>query len=1291
MSVSKEYAKPDSEGDFEEMCHQLYKLMWEDLTCVRVGRVGQAQFGVDILGVFKSQRVGVQCKHFNKTAFTLSTVLSDIRKADAATDLQIDHLLFATTAGSDPKLILAVAKLSEERKTSKKFTVSIDFWGDLCGHLRMHPQVGRVFISDFPGSFQLEVLEASSEHLAIAKDTRQAIDLSHVTLAAIESHTSALVTAYNKSLQAPEAKGDEADPYIVAKLDTVRDALREGRTTDAKNILEAIGSPDDFKDQFSKFRWHTNWATIEIEEGRAKSGAEGYIRAFDFATDNETASVNRAHGLFILGRTDESFEACEEGIRRFGDTANLWAVKIHAMHAIGVADPEANIPEEIKQHHELLFSRARLASMKKEFRLAVELLDLCLSSDKASFSTKRALLIESLEWAIQDPARARNFHLSQEIKSALTRSIDHLEPLEQTLPKIQSEAISEEVACNVVNALWLVGKDERVQAISSVFLHKHPSAEPLLRVRVLYLAGKKNIEEIRRLTDHQLDTLPLPVLTMLAEVAATLGVPEWYKDVVRHIEDRDYDSGVLTDIRLLDFQLKWAVGDRDSAIQGLRDHLRNHPSHVLGHIVLTDLLLRADRRAEALDQCHVCSGIITGEALFYQIQLAELFFRLEDFEAAANLYEALVTEPSADEMTINFLISLIETDQRWKVQSTLDRLSNTERQNPTIRRIECNLARRTSNWARLEELLELEIARCPESAQTAVAYAGALYRVGKLKELRDFLAKDSKFKKSSPESEFEFAKYQVHAGLASLAIARLYALYRGNPDSTKIAGYYLSQVLLAPLTTEMNSPEQITATSAVLLRNSTEEWWILIDESSSIGSWPEQVVASSPMAAELIGKKNGDSVTVARGAGSCDAEVVDVISAYVFAVRKAQERLAASAAQDGPLWSVKAYKTDGELDVDAIATPAKERRKLVETAFSSYKKNKIPLSLLAKWIGTDLITLMLEWPYSQFDMFVSTGTQAERDEAIRVIKASDKTYVIDLATATELTRLGLFDQFIRVVGNPFVAQSVKDEVSNILQLHTKQKPAATLADSGNGLVLFEANSEEHARRTIELERILENLDKCHVSPTIGSPQVDENIRRYAQVLDEHVIDSFYLSVEKGAVLFSEDGTVRLLAKDFGVADVAWIQPFMMVGLESGVIALDSYVAGIVAMIQTGRDFISVRTEDLAHAAKAKATSVSSSVKTMLDTCKRPTIDFPSAATVAMDFLRFVLVNMSPRIAGGYACEVRDALCAGRDEFKDKIIELISIRLQQAYGRNGRRLKISDRRYFQGLLKRSLGE
>ncbi|MYN46007.1 hypothetical protein GTP23_13205 [Pseudoduganella sp. FT93W] len=169
MAGNNTFATPESSDDFEAMCHQLYSLVWNDPGCMRVGRSGQSQFGVDILAFDGTRNVGIQCKHYTKTKFTIATVQGDVQKADDA-NLQIGHLLFATTTASEAEIVRQVHELSTSRRASGKFTVSVAFWGDICGHIRVHPTVGKSFIPNYPGGTILKISEESSEILSLVRD-----------------------------------------------------------------------------------------------------------------------------------------------------------------------------------------------------------------------------------------------------------------------------------------------------------------------------------------------------------------------------------------------------------------------------------------------------------------------------------------------------------------------------------------------------------------------------------------------------------------------------------------------------------------------------------------------------------------------------------------------------------------------------------------------------------------------------------------------------------------------------------------------------------------------------------------------------------------------------------------------------------------------------------------------------------------------------------------------------------------------------------------------------------------
>lgn len=1286
MAVSNELLKPDSEDAFEAMCHQLYGRIWQDVGCARVGRSGQAQFGVDIVGTYRQIPIGLQCKHYNKKSFTLKTVTDDIQKAEAA-GLAIGHLKFATTAPSNSEVVKAVFELSERRRADGRFTISVDFWGDICGHLQMHPEVGRAFISNFPGSTLVTIAETTAETLEVMRQLHASSGNAHEEVISLIKTEIAL----SRSLPGPDAKGDEADPAVVATLDFVRDRLREGKTKDARELLSKLGDPSKFKDQFSKFRWHTNLASIELEEGNTAEAAEGYLRAFELAKDNEKALSNRVHGLLLKRDYPAALEACNAGLEIFPDSHYLWSLWLHAQHALGNENAEAGVPDGVREAPDLLFSRARLASKRGDFASALELLRLCLGTDGGSFEAKRAFLVEALSWATQESVHAGHSHFSSEQRSGLNEAIDRLEPLEQTLSSIQSESTSLEMTSNVAISLWLLGQDKRAQSIATIFLSRHPLSEGLLRIRLSQLEEDGDVAAIRSLTDERLVQLTMPVLAILAEVSARTGDCTWHESVQACVEKAEANEKRLRDLRVLSFQAVWSSGERDKALASLSEYLETQPDHVMARVMLSQFLIRKGLKDEAVSQAVACvSQAESDGSPFVLLQVADQLYRLGEHGMAATLYQRLVAYPGADELTIQLLICLIETDQRRKAKSILEQMSPEDRQVPAVRRIECNLARRMADWPRLRELLALEIERVPSAADIGVAFAGALYRVNDHDALRTYLESDPQFSASKPEDEFEFAKHQAGVGLYSLAVRRLYRVYRENSDSTKVAGYYLSQLLLAPIAPELATPLQADSGVAVLLRGGSDAWWVAIDEGAvPSGSWPELVSPDSRMAKQIIGRKRGDRLSIDRGVISQEVEIAEIKSIFAFAADKAHERIQASVSPEGPLWSFKAYKDDGELNLEAIASTARGRREAIDWAFASYREHRFPICCLAGLIGADIVTLVLDWPFAEASFFVGIGTHEERDAAISLVDAGQKRYVLDLVAMVELTRHGVFEDVVRLIGKPLVPQSARDELVNMIQMADKHQPVATVGEHGGRLSVTEITSSFHKQQNALLKKILANIDSCEVCPTVGPEVISEELHKASQLLDEQTTDALYLCIERDAVLVTEDGGLRLLAPSLGLQNTICVQPILLVACGREMLAKEKYAKIVAAKIKQNHDFVSVRADDLLLLAKQDVSRVSDDARVALETFRRSSIDFVSAVKVAAEFLRAAMTTLPPGIVGDYSKLVCDVLVSGRPDSSGTVKDAFAVLLQKCFGRNGRRLNPRDRRRFGELLERKI--
>lgn len=1288
MGVSNELTRPENEEEFEAMCHALYRVMWNDTGCVRMGGSGQKQFGIDILGHDGKKSVGVQCKHYNKKAFTLSTVTGDINKAEQA-KLDIEHLLFATTAPSKSTLVKEINELSAKRRKDGKFTVSVDFWGELTGHIRLHPEIGRAYIPGFPGSTLLEIKEMGSTHLALYQDDRESTGQFQTSSLDKLNKLIDQVGTLQQGNVTPTARGDEADPRVVASLDFIRDRLRESKSHDAMNLLEALGDPAQFKDQFSRFRWHTNHAAVALLEGQYNEAATEFLEAFQLAPDHEKAHANRALALLMKEAPAAALAACEESLRKFPDSVFLWSLKLNARQLVGEAEPDRDLPEGLRSTPDILYALAHLQESSGDFSGALALLRQCMVADSDSLEARRAYLADALSWATLDPVLAHHGQLTTEQREALADAIHRLEPLEQTLPAIQSDHISLEVTNNVTVSLMLLGFKERARALASHSLVRHPLSEGLLRLRLNELDERDDIAAIHALTDARLKELPPPVLGILAEISANLGELAWHAEVMAAAETSELEPQRLSELRVLSIHAHWVAGSRTEAIDAAHAYLQQHPEHVLARVMLGQMLRQLGKKTEAVQEAMTCIAHLAGRAPSLEVlQVADLFFDLNQFRDAGSLYSRLVGVPGNDELTRRMLICLVESDQRRRARDTLDQLATNVQALPAFRRIEANLARRMGDWARMRDLLVLELEQHPDDSSIAVGYAGALYRLDDKATLTAYLASDPRFRNSPPENEFEFSKYQNNYGLTSLAIARLYRLYRAYPGSTQAASFYLGQVLLGQRIPELEPPAEVGPGTVVHLRSAAETRVIAIDieVTKSAGGWPELILPDSELARNLQGLKLGDKLTLARNFGDHEVEIVGIDSLFSFVAGKAHEQLAAAAVPAGPLWSVRIIKEDGELDIDMLLKSAHQRKEHVRSAFENYQKHRFPISMLAKAIGSDPVTLLLDWPFRETTLFVGFGTHEEHDAATNVLRQGGRRYVLDLLTITEFVQHKSFDAAVKLLGRPLIPQTVREHLLVLMQFVDKPQPSASLSEQDGHLQMTDTPPAYYKNREAILREMLRCIDdQCEVVPTAGPHEVTDVHRQLGEVLDNASLDVLYLCIERDAILVSDDGALRLLASEAGVSMSMGVQPVLMEACDKCLFSKDAYADAVAGMLSNGHDFVSVRADDMLTLAKRTPALVSEGVLTALETFRKPTLEIVSGVQVSCEFLKEAIRQLRPTVAALYGKHILDVLQHERPQLSNAIHRAIANTAQQALQRLSRKLKQQEAKALAPLL------
>lgn len=152
---------PKNWQDFESICHQLWKEIWNDPNSEKNGRQGQAQNGIDVFGtpIYSKVFHGVQCKDKDSTLGSIlkpTELKSECSKAKNFKPL-IGSFTLATTSARDANLQKIARELSHNK--TYPFSVQVWSWDDIQAEIAYRPIILDNYYPSFvfPESAQMQI------------------------------------------------------------------------------------------------------------------------------------------------------------------------------------------------------------------------------------------------------------------------------------------------------------------------------------------------------------------------------------------------------------------------------------------------------------------------------------------------------------------------------------------------------------------------------------------------------------------------------------------------------------------------------------------------------------------------------------------------------------------------------------------------------------------------------------------------------------------------------------------------------------------------------------------------------------------------------------------------------------------------------------------------------------------------------------------------------------------------------------------------------------------------------
>jgi tetratricopeptide (TPR) repeat protein len=1214
-SVQFEIAKPTDDSAFEDMCARIYGELFCDPMPKINGRRGQAQGGVDVFVNSHTGRLGIQSKRYVDGALTLKMVEKELERAEKK-NVPIVKLIVATTAAADATLSHSVQDLSDKRVAAGHFPVEIEFWDDICRHIRGNGKLQRDYAPNAPGAMFQEQRESN---LAL-----------QTTALRIESKL-------DGAIGLPGARSDSVNKFISDQLDGINDLLKSCRFRNGLEAVTRLGSDMSVLDPHQQARWYLQRAlcTWHLEGGKA--AVADFLKAAELYPDDDKMAAAGVRGLLLNDDVAGAVAAGATAVARFPTSAHVWIAHTNARMFNGEDIKLADAPVAMRSNCDVLQTAALARKMVGDLAGANHVIAQALDLPDAGFFVRRTALVMALEVATADPIQSAFELRPGANRDALKRAISHLTPRKERLWDIQSTEARADTLVHLAYAYNLSGQAEEALKLVEEARHADALSPKLQRVALDAYRRLDRLDEILVNGRAWLDQLEEEALILVIEVASDAGDVALVEAALAAIKKVSCSEPKVLDImqamrwialwRSKDGRtqataevkaVNWATTDSLPLICGGARIL-----HLAGGDAECDVAVaRAKELVPDLNQ---------GPAA---LQLADLYYAVRKHAEAARIYERFAPLGHRTELHFRLLVCFVRSGARKKARELLTSLPGDWAADDHTRGLALELGQQAADWDFLVPLADRQCESAPKSS------GGWLLR----------LVLDLKTKKmlrfhqdlEALPDELDGHHRQI-AQLASLELKydrqesgmlRLYRQFRRNMDALEAAsGYFIGIVACrAKLPNMDESLLAVVPGSTVQLKDAFGGALTISLDPANSGALPPRDGFYPHDSAEvqaLLGAALGAEVELPGGLGTTRKySIQSITSAYRHLLRVAQERVQTSMSSDSAFFSVPVPTREDGADFSHVHAVLKRQSDYSKMIMDAYQNGPLTLGIVARMLGRSVVDVVAGWPNSGPKLFVSKGTTENRQSSAQLLERPDAAYVVDAATIAELTRIGC-QRALAVLPKVYCSTKTLEVLEICLEEAQTGGESGSLLDDEGQMRFIEFSARDKERRVAFLQSMVEAVRAhCEVIPAYGPDTLPDGLENAEEVLEPEEYSAMLLVAERDATLLTVDGRLAQLAAVTLQRPWVWPQVLLMHAGSKGVIGPRDYSQAVLQQFLGNRTFVSLAAYDLLWMALQGGFTLRYGIQQFKEYLASPDTEFVSGARVALEFLNLLAEHRS---------------------------------------------------------------
>lgn len=1210
--VEHEIAKPTLEAQFEDMCANVYGEVFGDPLPQNNGRRGQEQAGVDIFVRGPKGRLGIQCKRYQDGKLKLRHIQEEVERADRD-GTPIVRLIVATTAANDAKLLREVQQLSDAREAENKFPVDVQFWSEICRHIRRHPKLQRDYDPSAPGG-AFEQLRQDS------REVRTAVER-------VEARMQA-----NADQAVPGARPESLNRVVSGQLDRISDLLKAVKYEDAKKEISRIGVDLQVFDEHQKARWYLQRGLCAWHLNSEEAAAADFLKAYELYPDDDKIAAARIRGLLLSGNKKQAVAEGARLLERFPQSVHLWLAHANARLMAGERIEFDEVPDDFRNQADALQMVSMGLHSAGNTVAAVELSQRALRLPDAGFYVRLSAMALALQDALTDPVKAMHGLLAPATIDALSNCTSAFEPWGEKLLDVQAGPAREEGVCNLGYALLLTGNKARARELLRLAKTRGMVSARVLRVELDVLRELGERQELLALADEHAEVLDDDSLLLACEVGANSG----RKDLVSRLRgiyaSRHAEGGPHRHImRALDWVVRWKVGERDEVLGDIRAAKLEAGSNIEPILAAARILKDAGAGDEATTLALRAASLLVADShRMDRLAIAELLFEVGEYAKAAALFQDFVTPGQLSDLHTRLLDAYLRSGQPRKAKNLLQSFPADWAENDVARNLAIRLGQDAGDWDFVQPLADKQRERFPGRASSWAFSLAVALRSGKMLQFNQLLAQVPAELEGTLEQKGQIANTEVRHGRLSQGQQRVYRMFRENLDDADAAAKYMVGLVsaLEPVPNMEESLERIAAGTSVRLTDEFGAQVTFTLDPAEVANLPlrgEFVSANSPDAQVLLGHAVGDAVDLPAGMGRTRRMTVQTISsAYRRLMQLAHECMDKSLkpAKDVLQMSVRTSPTGA--DFSEMQEMLQRQTQHGKFAFESYAKSPLTLSMLARLLGVNVIDMVVSWPLRDTPaLFVCQGTVDEMQQADSLLARADGTYVVDALTLAELVNLEC-EEVLAYLPKIYATTETRDVLRSRLDEALNDKSVGRAIDADGGLGFLPDSDKDKARRVAFFKRMLQALeDHCEVVPAYGPENLPDDFRRFRDVLEAEEYAVLLLTTEREATLLTLDGRLATLAAAGLSLQRVWPHAVIHAAAIRAALPEAKFSTATLKSFIWNRSFTPVRATELVDLCHYGGPFMQTGLQRFKAMVSSETTDFESIVQVTLTFLQAI--------------------------------------------------------------------